>query len=192
MANKGLKNYCKFLTHSLSNLVKTSVNINKNDANFHITILLVETVGSGQIKTCLIYNYQNKSEKELFGKGFKLNYFTKVTIDKDKISVINSDGSTDFYPKPDFKNLETQAEAYHFADEYLLKSGFRIKDKHGNKTDFFEPIKINYPSEMTGVNGDSILFDFVDVEKKITNSYGGKIIFNKTSDFVSKVTYFQT
>ena len=143
MANKGLKNYCKFLTHSLGSLVKTSVNINKNDANFHIIIPLVETVGLGQIKTSLIYDYQNKSEKEFFGKGFKLNYFTKVNIDKDKITVINSDGSTDFYPKPDFKNPETQAEAYHFSDEYLLKSGFRIKDKHGNKIDFSEPSNTN-------------------------------------------------
>ena len=191
MANKGLKSYCKFLTHSLDSLVKTSININKNDANFHIIIPLIETVGNGPIKTSLIYNHQNKDVNEFFGKGFKLNYFTKIQSTEDKISVLNADGSVDEYLKPNFKNLETQSEVLNFSDEYHLNSGFTIKDKYGNKTVFEEPINVNYPSEMKGINDEFLLFDFVDVEKRITNTYGGKIVFKKTSEFISEVAYYQ-
>ncbi len=191
MANKGLKSYCKFLTHSLGSLVKTNVNINKNDANFHIIIPLIENVGSGPIKTSLIYNHQNNSEKEFFGKGFKLNYFTKIQSMEGEISVFNADGSVDDYLKPDFKNSETQTEVHNFSDEYLLKSGFEIKDKYGNKTIFEKPISVNYPSEMIGINGERLLFDFVDVEKRIVNSHGTKIVFKKTSEFISEVAYLQ-
>lgn len=191
MANNGLKSYCKFLTHSIGSLVKTNININKNDANFHIIIPLIENAGNGPIKTSLIYNHQYKDEKEFFGKGFKLNYFTKIQKYDDKISVFNADGSVDEYLKPDFKNPETQAEVHNFSDEYLLKSGFTIKDKYGNKTIFEEPISINYPSEMVGINGDRLLFDFIDAEKRITNTYGGKIVFKKTGEFISEVAYFQ-
>lgn len=191
MANKGLKSYCKFLTHSLDSLAKTSVNINKNDANFHIIIPLIETVGNGLIKTSLIYNHQNKDEKEFFGKGFKLNYFTKIQNTEDKISVFNADGSIDDYLKPSFKNPETQAEVHNLLDEYHLKPGFEIKDKYGNKTVFEEPISVNYPSVMEGINDEVLLFDFIDVEKRIVNTYGGKVVFKKTGDFISEVTYFQ-
>ena len=191
MANNGLKSYCKFLTHSLGSLVKTNVNINKNDANFHIIIPLIENVGIGPIKTSLIYNHQNNAEKEFFGKGFKLNYFTKIQSTEGKIFVYNADGSVDDYLKPDFKNPETQAEVHSFSDEYLLKSGFEIKDKYGNKTIFEEPVSVNYPSEMIGINGERLLFDFVDVEKRIVNSHGSKIVFKKTSEFISEVAYLQ-
>ncbi len=191
MANKGLKSYCKFLTNSLGSLVKTNVNINKKDANFHIIIPLVENVGIGLIKTSLIYNHQNNAEKEFFGEGFKLNYFTKIQSTEGKISVFNADGSVDDYLKPDFKNSETQTEVHNFSDEYLLKSGFEIKDKYGNKTIFQEPISVNYPSEMIGINGEGLLFDFVDVEKRIVNPHGSKIVFKKTSDFISEVAYLQ-
>ena len=191
MANKGLKSYCKFLTHSLGSLVKTSININKNDANLHIIIPLIETVGNCPIKTSLIYNHQNKAEKEFFGKGFKLNYFTKIQSTEDKISVLNADGSIDEYLKPSFKNLETQAEVHNSSDEYHLKPELTIKDKFGNQIVFEEPININYPTVMTSINGDFLLFDFVDVEKRIFNAYGGKVIFKKTSEFISEVAYFQ-
>ena len=38
MSNKGLKAYTKQITQSLSDLAEMSINLNKNDSNFHINM----------------------------------------------------------------------------------------------------------------------------------------------------------
>ena len=77
--NRGLKNYTKQLTQTVGNAGTVSVNINKNDANMHIVLPVLKTIGLAPIDLKLIYNYQDRNVDGLFGKGFKLNFYSKLT-----------------------------------------------------------------------------------------------------------------
>ena len=72
--NKGLKNYTKQISLTVGNAAETSINVNKEDANLHISLPLITTVGLCPIETSLTFNLQDKNEVDLFGKGFKLNF----------------------------------------------------------------------------------------------------------------------
>ena len=95
--NKGLKNYTKQLALTVGNAAEASININKQDANLHITLPLITTVGLCPIETSLIFNLQDKNDAELFGKGCKLNFYSKITNSANKNVIKNFDGSTDEY-----------------------------------------------------------------------------------------------
>ena len=69
--NKGLKKYTKQVSLTVGNAAETSINVNKDDANLHISLPLITTVGLCPIETSLTFNLQDKNENELFGKGFK-------------------------------------------------------------------------------------------------------------------------
>ena len=56
MANKGLKGYTKQLTQRIGDVARVSVNVNKEDANMHIVIPLVKTLGPNSMETSLIWN----------------------------------------------------------------------------------------------------------------------------------------
>ena len=73
--NNGLKNYTKQIRLTVGNAAETSININKEDANLHISLPLITTIGLNPIETILTFNLQDKDEIDLFGKGFKLNFF---------------------------------------------------------------------------------------------------------------------
>lgn len=56
-------------------------------------------------------NLQDKNKSELFGKGFKLNYYANITHSGKDIVVENYDGSTDTYSSDkNYFNLETGLE----------------------------------------------------------------------------------
>lgn len=67
--NTGLKNYTKQLTQTVGNVADVSVNINEEDANLIMSLPLLKTIGLSPIDLSLIFNYQNKNEDGLFGKG---------------------------------------------------------------------------------------------------------------------------
>lgn len=117
--NRGLKSYTKQLTQELGNGCTASVNVNKNDANLHISLPLLKTVGLSPITTSLIFNYQDRNTNGKFGKGVKLNLFSKIEQISDGIRVHNADGSFDDYVSKDkYYNKETQCTAKYYAPEY--------------------------------------------------------------------------
>ena len=109
--NKGLKNYTKQLTQEVGG-ASCSVNLNKEDANLHIQVPLIKTVGLNPIDLSLIFNLQdyfNQHDLNYFGRGSRLNLYTKIVDDLETITVTNADGSVDvYYPENDYNNIETK------------------------------------------------------------------------------------
>ena len=68
MANKGLKSYTKQINQTIGDVAKVSVNVNKEDANLHILIPLITTLGPNPIDISLIFNYQDINKDKAFGK----------------------------------------------------------------------------------------------------------------------------
>ena len=178
--NKGLKKYTKQISLTVGNAAESSININKDDANLHILLPLITTVGLSPIETSLIFNLQDKSESDLFGRGFKLNYFNKITSDETTIKVKNSDGSIDEYSSiDDYKNKETNLEVKKIDGNYG-NYHYEIRDKHDNYSEF--RINQDYPNRIMCKNRDKLLIDFIDVTKNIKNGKGDEVRFSKNGN----------
>lgn len=135
--NKGLKKYTKQISLTVGNAAETSINVNKKDANLHISLPLITTIGLCPIETSLTFNVQDKGESDLFGKGFKLNFFNRITSSGTTIKVKNSDGSTDEYNSVnDYKNKETNLEVRKIIDDNYGDYHYEMKDKYDNVTKF--------------------------------------------------------
>ena len=79
MANKGLKEYTKQISQTVGDVAKVFVNVNKADANMHIVIPLLTTLGPNPIDLSLIWNYQDKDRMGYFGKGCNINLFKEYS-----------------------------------------------------------------------------------------------------------------
>ena len=188
--NKGLKNYTKQVSLTVGNAAQTSINVNKDDANLHISLPLITTVGLCPIETSLTFNLQDKNEIELFGKGFKLNFFNKISMSGTTIDVKNSDGSIDAYRSADsYKNKETGLEVKKIKDDNYGSYHYEMKDKYENVTEFNK--NQNYPKTITYKNGDKLTADFVASTKYIKNNKGDEVRFSKNgNDNIIKVEYY--
>ena len=188
--NKGLKNYTKQISLTVGNAAETSINVNKEDANLHISLPLITTVGLCPIETSLTFNLQDKNEVDLFGKGFKLNFFKKITSTKNVINVKNNDGSNDEYTTSNhYKNKETGLEVKRVSDGDYDFYHYEIKDKYNNVSEFEK--NRNYPRMVTFKNGDKLTLDFVASTKYIKNNKGDEVRFTKNgTDNIEKVEYY--
>ena len=187
--NKGLKSYTKQISLTVGNAAQTSINVNKSDANLHISLPLITTVGLCPIETSLTFNLQDKDEIDLFGKGFKLNFFNKITSSGTTIDVKNSDGSVDTYRSADdYKNKETNLEVRKIKGDNYGAYHYEMKDKYGNLTEFNK--NQNYPKTITYKNGDKVTTDFVASTKYIKNGKGDEVRFTKNgNDNITLVEY---
>ena len=187
--NKGLKKYTKQISLTVGNAAETSINVNKDDANLHISIPLISSVGLCQIETNLIFNLQDKNVTGLFGKGFKLNFCKDIKLNGGNIEVKNADGSTDLYKSSEsFKNKETGLEVRAITDDEYGAYHFEVKDKYDNLLEFDR--NQSYPRKITYKNGYKITSDFIAATKYIENGCGDKIIFTKNGkENISLVEY---
>lgn len=185
--NRGLKSYTKQIQQEIGPC-QASVNINQEDANMHYTLPLAQTTGHSPFSASLIFNYMDREEDGIFGKGVKLNYFAKITKIGSDNNVKNADGSTDTYRSADsYFNAETQLTAKEVTDDYGLNKHFEIIDKQENRNVY--ATLTEYPEKIVAKNGDVITLDFVSTNKAITNEYGDKILFEVIGGKVATVQY---
>lgn len=177
--NRGLKSYTKQLTQKIGPC-QASVNVNPNDANMHLIIPLLETLGHNPICTSLIFNYIDREEDGIFGKGIKLNYYAKITGDGSKVTIKNADGSQDVYlSSENFKNTETGLSVKSVKDTYEISSHYEVVDQDNNSSRVYGALT-EYPSSITTKAGKTTL-NFVDKNKTISNGYGDSVVFEVDS-----------
>ncbi len=189
MSNKGLKSYTKQLTSSIGDIGAVSINVNKEDANLHISLPLFSTVGLSELDLSLIYNYLDRENKGIFGKGFKLNYYSKVCNYSDRISILNADGSIDdHYANNNYISKETGTQASCINDDsYGYTYHYLVADKYENKKEYY-PTNLEYPQIIKMKNGDTYNLDFISNVKTITNNKGDIIEFS-SGDLVKNIYY---
>ncbi len=186
--NRGLKPYTKQLTQQVGNAGAISVNVNPNDANMHMTLPLIKTVGPFPIELGLIYNHQDKNTSDsMFGKGFRLNLFSKIKVDGSEIKMLNADGSTDTYTDG-VVNQETQKTVAVNKDDYQVLQGYVVTDQQGNEVRY-RLTNLDYPYALSTKSGKTITIDFIASTPTIQNDKGDKIELIKTNSRVSQVLY---
>lgn len=191
--NKGLKSYTKQIKRTVDGAGEVYVNINKNDANAHVVIPLLSSVGQSPINTSLIFNYQERNEMDMFGDGVKMNLYGKVSSDVGKNMVLkNADGSRDLfeysstgrYNKETKRSMDVYSLSGYYADEEYV-----IKDNDGNVVKYKNPT-VRYPRSIEMKNGEQYTMDFVASQPYILNGKGDKLVFTKANGrLVSKVEW---
>lgn len=190
--NKGLKKWTTQIPLTIGKIGEVKININKEDANVHILLPLIKTIGLCPIKTYLIFNLQDINSSELFGKGFKLNYFKKIISDSNSINVKNADGSIDEYLSSEsYINKESGFTMKKIKEQlgYEIYYKYEHEDNYGNVS-FYDETQ-PYPLEIDLVNKDKIKSNFIAATKTISNNHGDEIRFTKNGNqFITKVEYY--
>lgn len=193
MANKGLKKYTKQITQTIGNVAKVSVNVNKTDANMHIIIPLIQTLGPNPLDLSLIFNYQDINKDRAFGKGCTINTFKDIRYSSSVIEVFEADGSSISYSLDKNENYYSKESPLKVSKGSIYLSGdgdydtFTITDQQGNY-EYFDENYSWYPNSIRYVNGFRTTFDGANMD----NGQGAKITFTETSNYMySRATYTQ-
>ncbi len=192
MANKGLKSYTKQINQTIGDVAKVSVNVNKEDANLHILIPLITTLGPNPIDISLIFNYQDINKDKAFGKGCTINTFKDIRAHASSIDVYDADGSSITYyldKNEDYYSKESPLKVSK-GTTYLPGDGdydtFTIEDQRGNYM-YFDENYICYPATIRN-KGLPIHLEGPNMD----NNNGAKITFTETSNYMySRATYTQ-
>src|SRR5690554_6663817 len=132
--NKGIRNYCKFISQSIGSAGDVFLNVNKSDANMHVNIPLYQSNGYNPINLNLMLTLSELEEKKDFGMGTQINFFKRFfyTIPNEEeeqgeqeeeedeedefvIYAHNWDGSYDYYYEGDgYFNKETMTQISRF------------------------------------------------------------------------------
>ena len=190
--NKGLKNYTKQLKQEIGN-ASGFINLYKEDANLHIVLPAISTIGNDPIELNLQFNlqdYLDGVDECYFGKGTRLNLFNQITDNNVTITCKNSDGSSDVYfSQIDFFNNETQMYIEKKYDENQVLSGFEMEDKYDNKMVFTSGI--NYPTLVEKKSRTILTTNFNVSEPYIENTKGDKVkLTTDETGNVTLITYF--
>lgn len=187
--NKGMKNNTKQLTQQVGN-VNIGVNICKQDANLHITVPLISTIGLSPVDMGLIFNLQDRSENGMFGYGCRLDKYMYVQSIAGGYSVTNADGSVDKYLSNDgLYNKQTELTLSRVSTgEYNTSHYYTLTDKYDNI------IKLNeadeYPKTITTKSGDNYTYDFISVIKTIDNNHGDVVTLSRNNNtLINRVEY---
>lgn len=192
--NKGLKQHTKQLKHTVGN-ASTSINLFKNDGNMHILLPLIATTGLNPFETSLIFNYQDKDVDGIFGKGFKLNHYAKITKNGNIVTLNNADGSVDTY-EMNVYHEETQMKVTEvLSGESNVPSHYEFSDRSGNRIVYgtLSEYPIQLVSNKSTANNQSnefINLSFIPTTKVINNGKGDIITFElNQNNKVSLITY---
>ncbi len=192
MANKGLKPYTKQITGSIGEVVNYSVNVHPDDANMHLMIPLIQSIGINPISLDLTYNYQYGKGTFDFGKGVKTNYEITITDYESDIVVTNVDGSRDEFTYDYSKGCYTSQTTTNTLEKNIqLVDGdsdiitYELIDKQGNKMKFESDIY--HPDEIVYKNG----FVTHVYGTTISNDNGAKISCTRSNGLITQVIYTQ-
>ncbi len=192
MANNGLKPYTKQITGSIGEVASYSVNVHPDDANMHLMIPLIQSMGINPISLDLIYNYQYSKGTFDFGKGVNTNYEISITDDETHITVTNADGSRDEFTYDDLKGCYVSNTTTNTLKKNItLVDGdsdiitYELIDKQGNimkyESDIYHPDEIIFKNGfVTHVYGTTI-----------SNDNGAKISCTRSNGLITKVIYTQ-
>ena len=190
--NKGLKNYTKQISKSLDGTGEVYVNINKNDANAHVVIPLLTSVGQVSISTSLIFDYQNRNVVGMFGKGVKLNWYGKVSRSASGVHISNADGSQDTFvyeSQNTYVNKERQMRVeVQPLSGYANDVDYLFSDKNGGTIKYVSTM-LDYPKTVTAKSGEQYMLDFINATPYISNSKGDTVEFIKNESLVTKVEW---
>ena len=190
--NQGKKTNTQQMKQKIGEVAEGYVNVNKRDANLHIVIPLVKTLGPNPMEIELIYNEQDKEELGHFGKGVQISTYKNITDQESYISVKEADGSYTRYNKKEDGIYQSEENTITLHKQIIEKEGeseekhYEFKDRQGNKV-VYSKGNTYYPTSIEYVNEEKITFSGMDMD----NGHSGKLSFKEESGVVKEIEYHQ-
>ena len=190
--NQGKKTNTQQMKQKIGEVAEGYVNVNKRDANLHIVIPLVKTLGPNPMEIELIYNEQDKEELGHFGKGVQISTYKNITDQESYISVKEADGSYTRYNKKEDGIYQSEENTITLHKQIIEKEGeseekhYEFKDRQGNKV-VYSKGNTYYPTSIEYVNEEKITFSGMDMD----NGHSGKLSFKEENGVVKEIEYHQ-
>ena len=186
----GLKKY----THQLNQeVLDANFSVNTCDLNLIGQVPLIESSGKAPINLNLVFNLERYNENGLFGKGFKLDLYTKISMDGNDFKIENADGSEDiYYASNGYYNKETKIKLTEETEDGDVSNYMLTLEVDRNNYITFSSDSSEYPNYPYYIKKgkDRYGLDFISTTKHITNYEDKEVKLSVSNGHIAKIDLY--
>ena len=186
----GLKKY----THQLNQeVLDANFSVNTCDLNLIGQVPLIESSGKAPINLNLVFNLERYNENGLFGKGFKLDLYKKISMDGNDFKIENSDGSEDiYYASNGYYNKETKIKLTEETEDGDVSNYMLTLEVDRNNYITFSSDSSEYPNYPYYIKKgkDRYGLDFISTTKHITNYEDKEVKLSVSNGHIAKIDLY--
>ena len=186
----GLKKY----THQLNQeVLDANFSVNTCDLNLIGQVPLIESSGKAPINLNLMFNLERYNENGLFGKGFKLDLYKKISMDGNDFKIENADGSEDiYYASNGYYNKETKIKLTEETEDGDVSNYMLTLEVDRNNYITFSSDSSEYPNYPYYIKKgkDRYGLDFISTTKHITNYEDKEVKLSVSNGHIAKIDLY--
>ena len=186
----GLKKY----THQLNQeVLDANFSVNTCDFNLIGQVPLIESSGKAPINLNLVFNLERYNENDLFGKGFKLDLYKKISMDGNDFKIENADGSEDiYYASNGYYNKETKIKLTEETEDGDVSNYMLTLEVDRNNYITFSSDSSEYPNSPYYIKKGKGRYglDFISTTKHITNYEDKEVKLSVSNGHIAKIDLY--
>ena len=186
----GLKKY----THQLNQeVLDANFSVNTCDLNLIGQVPLIESSGKAPINLNLMFNLECYNENGLFGKGFKLDLYKKISMEGNDFKIENADGSEDiYYASNGYYNKETKIKLTEETEDGDVSNYMLTLEVDRNNYITFSSDSSEYPNYPYYIKKgkDRYGLDFISTTKHITNYEDKEVKLSVSNGHIAKIDLY--
>ena len=186
----GLKKY----THQLNQeVLDANFSVNTCDLNLIGQVPLIESSGKAPINLNLVFNLERYNENGLFGKGFKLDLYKKISMDGNDFKIENADGSEDiYYASNGYYNKKTKIKLTEETEDGDVSNYMLTLEVDRNNYITFSSDSSEYPNYPYYIKKgkDRYGLDFISTTKHITNYEDKEVKLSVSNGHIAKIDLY--
>ena len=186
----GLKKY----THQLNQeVLDANFSVNTCDLNLIGHVPLIESSGKAPINLNLMFNLERYNENGLFGKGFKLDLYKKISMEGNDFKIENADGSEDiYYASNGYYNKETKIKLTEETEDGDVSNYMLTLEVDRNNYITFSSDSSEYPNYPYYIKKgkDRYGLDFISTTKHITNYEDKEVKLSVSNGHIAKIDLY--
>ena len=186
----GLKKY----THQLNQeVLDANFSVNTCDLNLIGQVPLIESSGKAPINLNLMFNLERYNENGLFGKGFKLDLYKKISMEGNDFKIENADGSEDiYYASNGYYNKETKIKLTEETEDGDVSNYMLTLEVDRNNYITFSSDSSEYPNYPYYIKKgkDRYGLDFISTAKHITNYEDKEVKLSVSNGHIAKIDLY--
>ena len=186
----GLKKY----THQLNQeVLDANFSVNTCDLNLIGQVPLIESSGKAPINLNLMFNLERYNENGLFGKGFKLDLYKKISMEGNDFKIENADGSEDiYYASNGYYNKETKIKLTEETEDGDISNYMLTLEVDRNNYITFSSDSSEYPNYPYYIKKgkDRYGLDFISTTKHITNYEDKEVKLSVSNGHIAKIDLY--
>ena len=192
MANQGLVNYGAYKQFLLSNGVTVQINLCNEYKNIHLCVPILEELKEFGLNFSISFNYQNKENIGVFGRGFSIPLRTEFVKNENNALTIKQDDGIiqDFEYFSDDTFYSKKLKLYSRYYSLIIYNNYDIFDFYGNVWEYSSMFPyMNFPKRVKSRKYEySLLSSLTFLEYNRDDSKERIFIYLQDSK-ISKISY---